>query len=65
MSDGNFNRALLRPGSIQSGLAMGKAIARREAIAAFDRYYAHTHPEATNDEATAARNTFLSFFAPQ
>lgn len=62
MSDGNFNRALLPAGGLQSGLAMGKRIARAQAAEAFSRYYLQRHPSATPEEINAERDTFLSLF---
>ncbi len=40
MSDGNFNRALLPHTPYQSGLKVGKAMARKAALDAFREYLA-------------------------
>ncbi len=44
MSDGNFNRALLPHTPYQSGLKVGKAMARKAAIDAFKEYLAQHSP---------------------
>ncbi len=50
MSDGNFNRSLLPHTPYQSGLKMGKAMARRCAVAAFCEYMQETHPDFSPEE---------------
>ncbi|MDD7303274.1 MAG: hypothetical protein SPF56_01110 [Bacteroidaceae bacterium] len=44
MSDGNFNRALLPHTPLESGLKMGKAMARKAAQEAFREYLEQTVP---------------------
>ncbi len=50
MSDGNFNRALLPHTPLESGLKMGKAMARKAAIDAFREYLQTVHPCETEAE---------------
>lgn len=44
MSDGNFNRALLPHTPLESGLKMGKAMARKAAVDAFRQYLEQVNP---------------------
>lgn len=44
MSDGNFNRSLLPHTPLESGLKMGKAMARKAALETFREYLEQTMP---------------------
>ncbi len=50
MSDGNIHRSLLPHTPYQSGLKMGKTLARQSAVAAFRTYLKETHPTLTDEE---------------
>ncbi|MCD8285079.1 MAG: hypothetical protein LUC86_04515 [Prevotellaceae bacterium] len=60
MSDGNYNRSLLPHTPYESGLRMGRAIARRQALEAFRRYIRQANPSLTNEEEDCQADVFLS-----
>ncbi len=50
MSDGNFNRALLPPTPIASGIKMGKQQMKAKAISAFKETIKEKFPTLTDEE---------------
>ncbi len=60
MSDGNFNRSLLPHTPYQSGLKMGKALATKNAVAAFRSYLQETQPHLTAEETECQVERFQS-----
>ncbi len=63
MSDGNFHRSLLPHTPYQSGLKMGKAMAREYAISAFRDYMRETHPALSADEVALRTERFSSLLS--
>ncbi|MCD7721901.1 MAG: hypothetical protein LUI09_06685 [Prevotellaceae bacterium] len=62
MSDGNYNRSLLPHTPYESGLRMGRAIARRQALEAFRRYIRQEKPDISKDEEERQVSLFLALF---
>lgn len=63
MSDGNFNRALLPHTPYQSGMKMGKAMARNAAIEAFKEYLRMQHTSLDEEEIRLAAASFAVLLA--
>ncbi len=60
MADGNYNRSLLPHTPYESGLRMGRAIARRQALEAFRRYIRQAKPNIDKDEEERQALLFLA-----
>lgn len=58
MSDGNFNRALLPHTPYESGLKMGKAMARKCATEVFTDFIREKHPTLSEEEIKQLSNDF-------
>lgn len=63
MSDGNFNRALLPHTPYESGLKMGKAMARKCAVEVFADFIRKNHPTLSNEEIKRMSDDFSSSLA--
>lgn len=63
MSDGNFNRALLPHTPYESGLKMGKAMARKYAVEVFADFIRERHPALSEEEIKQLSNEFSSLLA--
>ncbi len=63
MSDGNFNRALLPHTPYQSGLKVGKAMARKAAIDAFKEYLLQHSPALTPEMQQQEAERFAQLLA--
>ncbi|MCD8266325.1 MAG: hypothetical protein LUC33_04130 [Prevotellaceae bacterium] len=62
MADGNHNRSLLPHTPYESGLRMGRAIARRQALEAFHKYIRQANPSITTEEEERQASLFLALF---
>lgn len=63
MSDGNFNRALLPHTPYESGLKMGKAMARKCAVEVFADFIRKDHPALSKEEIKRMSDDFSSLLA--
>lgn len=63
MSDGNFNRALLPHTPYESGLKMGKAMARKCAVEVFADLARKNHPTLSDEEIKRMSDDFSSLLA--
>ncbi|MCD8302684.1 MAG: hypothetical protein LUC44_06665 [Prevotellaceae bacterium] len=63
MSDGNFNRSLLPHTPYQSGVTMGKSIARQKALEAFRVYLSETQPLLSEEEISRHTARFTALLA--
>ncbi len=63
MSDGNIHRALLPSTPYESGLRMGKAIARRRALEAFAELLSQEWPQVAEQEASALTARFAALLS--
>lgn len=63
MSDGNFNRALLPHTPYESGLKMGKAMARKYAAEVFADFIRERNPEISEEKLKQLSNEFSSLLS--
>lgn len=63
MSDGNFNRALLPHTPYESGLKMGKAMARKCAAEVFADFIRKKHPDLSEQEIKKMSDEFSTLLA--
>ncbi len=63
MSDGNFNRALLPHTPYQSGLKVGKAMARKAATDAFKEYLKEQSPTLSDEALQQETERFARLLA--
>ena len=63
MSDGNFNRALLPHTPYESGLKMGKAMARKYAAEVFADFIREKHPELSDEDIKQLSSDFSTLLA--
>ncbi len=63
MSDGNFNRSLLPHTPYQSGMRMGKSMARKYALLSFADYLSRRYPDISDETIKQETERFSSILS--